>query len=412
MRLLLLRMGLATLLWLSAAPGRAALGDCAGDITRSNPSNRIVELATSLGSVCIELLEDQTPLTTANFLTYLGLGQIDGTFFHRSVSGNIVIAQAGGFRVDDESGLIENIPPVAPAVQNEPCKLDELVPDTLDTYRCSQRGNERGTLAMAKIGDPVCTNDPAACVPRPDWITTLYPREEFVNSATKGWFINAIDGRQNLDNQNGGVTVFARVLGNGMEIVDELVALPHLQDIVYSLAADPTLRLASFTTLPVRNLPPPGGFGCFDVGELAVHYDEGGALVENPDEPSTFEVLSGACGTRLADASDFVPNPSQSETCTNPDRFGEGVVNGERIDQPLGTLFIRLVQDVSIPYSFTCAEVAESIAQLAARRAATVSQLVYVHEAIDLPEPSASLRLASALAALAALARKRIRRAT
>ena len=107
--MLLLRLGLATLLWLSAAPGRAALGDCAGDITPSNPSNRIVELATSLGSVCIELLEDQAPLTTANFLTYLGLGQIDGTFFHRSVSGNIAIAQAGGFRVDDESG--SSVPP-------------------------------------------------------------------------------------------------------------------------------------------------------------------------------------------------------------------------------------------------------------------------------------------------------------
>ena len=59
--------------------------------------------------------------------------------------------------------------------------------------------NVRGTIAMAKLsGDP--------------------------DSATSQWFINLADNTQ-LDDNNGGFTVFGEVTGNGMEIIDQIAAL-------------------------------------------------------------------------------------------------------------------------------------------------------------------------------------------
>jgi peptidyl-prolyl cis-trans isomerase A (cyclophilin A) len=61
--------------------------------------------------------------------------------------------------------------------------------------------NTAGTIAMAKVdGDP--------------------------NSATSQWFFNVGDNSANLDFQNGGFTVFGSVLGDGMNVINALSALP------------------------------------------------------------------------------------------------------------------------------------------------------------------------------------------
>jgi peptidyl-prolyl cis-trans isomerase A (cyclophilin A) len=60
------------------------------------------------------------------------------------------------------------------------------------------------------------------------------------NSATSGWFVNLADNRENLDSQNGGFTVFGRVIGDGMTVVD-------------SIAAQPTFTLAGLTDFPLIN---------------------------------------------------------------------------------------------------------------------------------------------------------------
>ena len=140
-----------------------------------------VIIATPLGDIEIELLEEDAPKTVANFLEYVDSDSYKLTFIHRSVPGFII--QGGGFAFDAESGTASGIP-TFPTVENE--------------FKVS---NTRGTLAMAKLdGDP--------------------------DSASSQWFINLADNSANLDNANGGYTVFARVVGDGMQVADAIADLP------------------------------------------------------------------------------------------------------------------------------------------------------------------------------------------
>jgi len=146
-------------------------------------ANTVVTVNTVLGSFDIEMLHDDAPLTVENFLAYVERGDYDGTFVHRSIPGFII--QAGGYAFNEASGEAPHIA-TAQSVVNE--------------FKIS---NTRGTVAMAKLG-----TDP--------------------DSATSEWFVNLSDSNAaNLDNQNGGFTVFGRVLGNGMVIVNAIAALPR-----------------------------------------------------------------------------------------------------------------------------------------------------------------------------------------
>lgn len=140
----------------------------------------IVRVETVLGNFDINLYDNATPATVANFLGYVQNGDYSDSIFHRSVTSFIV--QSGGFRTD-LNAQVTNIP-TNPAVTNEP------------VY-----SNVRGTIAMAKLG-----SDP--------------------NSATSQWFINLSNNAANLDDQNGGFTVFGEVTGAGMDVIDALAALP------------------------------------------------------------------------------------------------------------------------------------------------------------------------------------------
>ena len=124
--------------------------------------------------------ERVTKNTSKNFLKYVDGGFYDGAIFHRSVP-NFVL-QGGGFSV--------------PVVSSSEGGMPERINDfgTID----NQPGNSnlRGTVAMAKIGG------------QPD-------------SATNQWFINLNDNFA-LDSQNEGFTVFGKVLGSGMDVVEDL----------------------------------------------------------------------------------------------------------------------------------------------------------------------------------------------
>ena len=143
-------------------------------------ANPIVCFNTNMGEICMELYEDKAPQTVSNFLKYVSDGDYESSFFHRSVAGFII--QGGGFTINDTLEI--NAVPIDSTVLNE--------------YSLS---NTRGTVAMAKLG-----GDP--------------------DSATSQWFINLSDNSANLDNQNGGFTVFAKIIDNDMTIVDSIAALP------------------------------------------------------------------------------------------------------------------------------------------------------------------------------------------
>ncbi|MCB1092926.1 MAG: peptidylprolyl isomerase, partial [Verrucomicrobiae bacterium] len=156
----------------------------------------IYQVETSLGSFNIEMLADDAPNTVANFTAYVDAGHYQNLLIHRSAPGFVI--QTGGYKA--------TLPPQSVtsfgAINNE--------------FGIS---NTRGTLAMAKLG-----GDP--------------------NSATNQWFVNLANNSANLDNQNGGFTVFARVLGTGMSVPDAIAAVP-----IYN-AGSP------FDSLPLRNMQP------------------------------------------------------------------------------------------------------------------------------------------------------------
>jgi peptidyl-prolyl cis-trans isomerase A (cyclophilin A) len=163
----------------------------------------VVTMETTMGNINIELFDSVAPLTVANFLNYVQDGDYVNSFIHRSLPGFVI--QGGGFTFDNS--LFAIVPPDAPIV-NE-----------------FSLSNVRGTFAMAKPG-----GDP--------------------DSATSQWFFNLADNSANLDFQNGGFTVFGQVLGNGMDIVDAITAVPTY---------DFTLINPSFTDLPLS-----GYEGTFD----------------------------------------------------------------------------------------------------------------------------------------------------
>lgn len=139
-----------------------------------------VRFHTNLGDIDVTLLSSAAPNTVANFLKYVDRGSYNNSIIHRSVPG--FIFQGGGFQLQNHTTVA--IPQDAPVV-NE--------------YSVS---NTRGTIAMAQLG-----GDP--------------------NSATNQWFFNETDNSQNLNSQNGGFTVFGRVLNSaGLAVMDKIAAVP------------------------------------------------------------------------------------------------------------------------------------------------------------------------------------------
>jgi cyclophilin family peptidyl-prolyl cis-trans isomerase len=143
----------------------------------------VVRFDTSLGVINARLYDTATPISVANFKAYVDSDRWDGSFIHRSVPGFVV--QGGGFKLTPDIFHTTNVV-TYPAIQNE--------------FGIS---NLRGTIAYAKLG-----GDP--------------------NSATSQWFFNLANNSGNLDNQNGGFTVFGRVVGTGMTVVDSIAALPRI----------------------------------------------------------------------------------------------------------------------------------------------------------------------------------------
>ena len=155
----------------------------------------VVQFNTVLGKYNAELYTSAAPINANNFLSYVNAGSYTNSFIDRSVPGFVV--QGGSY--DIVSGSIAAIPTQAPVV------LEYNLP------------NAYGTLAAA--------------------------RTSVLNSATSAWYINTVDNSTTLDTSNGGgYTVFGRILGTGMNVVNAIAALP-----VYNVNG------GQFPNLPVYN---------------------------------------------------------------------------------------------------------------------------------------------------------------
>ena len=140
----------------------------------------VVDVTTNHGTFTIELDPAKAPASVANFLQYVDAGHYDGTIFHRVIPTFMI--QGGGY-----DQMYEKKPVRAP-IQNE-----------------ADNGlkNKRGTVAMARTGDP--------------------------HSATAQWFVNVVDNafldHKAKDAQGWGYTVFGRVF-EGMDVVDKIKNVP------------------------------------------------------------------------------------------------------------------------------------------------------------------------------------------
>lgn len=182
-RSLLTMVATAPLPNLDLAPGAAATPvalDAHFKDADASPDFAIFD--TSLGTIPVLLTPKTTPLTVANFQNYVNKGAYTNAIVHRSVPG--FIWQSGGYQ-------LTSTPNIAPIAADAPVQNE---------FGAS---NVRGTIAMAKLG-----NNP--------------------NSATSQFFFNESDtNAANLDNQNGGFTVFGRVVGaEGLAVMDAVAGVP------------------------------------------------------------------------------------------------------------------------------------------------------------------------------------------
>jgi cyclophilin family peptidyl-prolyl cis-trans isomerase len=197
-------------LLLLAAPGAQAntLVDIQFNLGLPRPAG-------SFDTVRLELF-DSAPVTVANFLRYADNPGYQNSILHRLVPGFVL--QGGGFSIQtDDTGQVVALPPIP----TYPPIVNEFSP---------QRSNLRGTVAMAKLG-----GDP--------------------NSATSQWFFNLNNNSSNLDNQNGGFTVFARVVGEGMTLIDAFAGVERRNlNAFYDPSYNPAFpNNGPFTDVPLAN---------------------------------------------------------------------------------------------------------------------------------------------------------------
>ena len=95
------------------------------------PAHTRVRIVTSMGTMVFELEDQRSPITVANFLSYVRAGQYEGTIFHRVIANFVV--QGGGYLPDLSKR------PTRDAIANE-----------------SGNGlrNTRGTIGMARTDEP------------------------------------------------------------------------------------------------------------------------------------------------------------------------------------------------------------------------------------------------------------------
>jgi peptidyl-prolyl cis-trans isomerase A (cyclophilin A) len=135
-----------------------------------------VELETTLGTIVIELFDDQAPVSVANFLDYVESGFYVGTIFHRVEPGMVV--QGGGYTATMERKETN----------------DPIINEAGNGLR-----NLRGTVGVA--------------------------RTQEMASGTSQFYVNLVDNPGfNGNGRTSGYAVFGRIY-SGMDVIDTMATL-------------------------------------------------------------------------------------------------------------------------------------------------------------------------------------------
>jgi len=139
----------------------------------------MITMETNFGNISIELDAEKAPITVANFKQYITDEFFDNTVFHRVIPDFMI--QGGGFN---------------------PGMIQKQTLSTIENEADNGLGNDRGTIAMARTGDP--------------------------HSATAQFFINLKDNgflnHSGKNSQGWGYCVFGKVT-EGMDVVDKIAGV-------------------------------------------------------------------------------------------------------------------------------------------------------------------------------------------
>lgn len=162
----------ATLCLLALGFGAAQAQEPAETEEEPDPFPR-VRIETTAGAFTLELFALEAPRTVAQFLRLTGNRYYEGTIFHRVIKDFVI--QGGGWSVDFQERSID---------------------ETLSNESGNGRSNLRGTIAMARTGEPHSA------------------RNQFYINLQDNVALNPRPGRW-------GYAVFGRVI-SGMDVVDDI----------------------------------------------------------------------------------------------------------------------------------------------------------------------------------------------
>lgn len=145
------------------------------------PPHPYIKIETTEGDIILELDGKQAPITVGHFLELVDSGFYDGLVFHRVIPGFMI--QGGGY---------------TPGMKNK--ESDGSIPNESGNGMT----NQRGTIAMARTGDPHSANS-----------------QFFINVANN----ERLDPNKNSTGGSWGYAVFGFVI-EGMEVVDIIVNAP------------------------------------------------------------------------------------------------------------------------------------------------------------------------------------------
>lgn len=159
----------------------------------SAQDNPVVVMETSMGTITIELFQEQAPISVENFLAYVDEEHYDNTIFHRVIQTFMI--QGGAFSPDMRGK------PVRASIKNE---------------ATNGMKNDKYTVAMARTSE--------------------------VDSATDQFFINTVDNNAlNHMVRDFGYAVFGRVT-DGTDVVDRIAATPVTNSLPDEPAVIQTVR--------------------------------------------------------------------------------------------------------------------------------------------------------------------------